>query len=138
MRVCRPGGRIGLASWTPSGFVGQLLKTVGRHVPPPSVAQSPTAVGRRGRRARVVRRAGRRASASPPTSVTQRFVSAEAFADFFLAYYGPTHKAAERLSEDGRQALRDDMVALAAAYNVATDGTFVSDWEYLIVLATKR
>ena len=70
--------------------------------------------------------------------MTQRFGSPEAFADLFLTYYGPTHKAAERLTEDGRRALRDDMVALAVASNRATDGTFVGDWEYLVGSATKR
>ena len=68
--------------------------------------------------------------------MTQRFASAEHFADFFLTYYGPTHKAAERLDEDGRRAFRTDLVELADASNHATDGTFAADWEYLIALAT--
>jgi hypothetical protein len=69
-------------------------------------------------------------------TVTQRFPSPEYFADFFLTYYGPTYTAAERLPEEARPALRDDMIALAAASNRATDGTVVSDWEYLIAVAT--
>ena len=68
--------------------------------------------------------------------MTQRFASAEAFADLFLTFYGPTHAAAARLSSDGRRALRDDIVALADASNAATDGTLVSGWEYRVVTAT--
>ena len=137
VRVTRPGGRISLASWTPTGFVGRLLKTVGAHVPPPAVAQSPTRWGV----ADTVRDllgpdvAG---VTSARAAVPQQFASAEAFADFFLAYYGPTHTAAARLTDEGRRALRDDMVALAADSDRGTDGAFVTDWEYLVVTATRR
>ena len=68
----------------------------------------------------------------------QVFASVEAFADVFLTWYGPTRSAAARLDEAGRRALRADMVALAADSNRGTDGTFVSDWEYLLVTATRR
>ena len=71
-------------------------------------------------------------------TVPQVFASAEAFADFFLTWYGPTRAAAGRLEDAGRQALRDDMVALAADSNRGTDGSFVSDWEYLLVTAVRR
>lgn len=135
VRVCRPGGRIALANWTPTGFVGQVLKTVGRHVPPPPVAQSPT---RWGTEQAVRELFGGHEVSFVAESVTQRFASPEAFADLFLTYYGPTHKAAERLSDDGRRALRHDLVALAAASNRASDSTFVSDWDYLIAIVTKR
>ena len=137
VRVCRPGGRIVLASWTPTGFIGQLLKTVGRHVPPPPVAQSPTRWGDEDSLRDLFGEDVVDVSFVTET-VTQRFGSPEAFADLFLTYYGPTHKAAERLTEDGRRALRDGMVALAVAANRATDGTFVGDWEYLVGSATKR
>jgi len=137
VRVCRPGGRIGLASWTPSGFVGQLLKIVGKHVPPPSVAQPPT---RWGSEEVVAELLGERVHdvASYTASVTQRFASAEAFADFFLTHYGPTYAAASRLDDTGRTALREDMIRLAHETNRALDGTFVSDWDYLVVTAEKR
>jgi SAM-dependent methyltransferase len=137
VRVCRPGGRIVLASWTPTGFVGQLLKTVGRHVPPPPVAQSPTRWGSED---------GVREIFGPHAvdaefvseSVRQRFASPEAFADLFLDYYGPTHKAAKRLDADGRRALRADMVGLAETFNQASDGTFVGEWQYLVASLIKR
>lgn len=136
VRVTRRGGQIALASWTPTGFVGRLLKTVGAHVPPPAVAQPPT---RWGTEDGVRQLLGDHVTAltSRTASVTQRFASAEAFADLFLTYYGPTHTAASRLSDAGRRALRDDIVALAETSNGATDGTVVCGWEYLVVTATR-
>jgi hypothetical protein len=67
----------------------------------------------------------------------ERVLSPEHFADFFIEHYGPTLKASERLTEEGRRAFRDDLVALATRSNRATDGTLVSDWEYLITVATR-
>ncbi len=103
VRVCRPGGRLGLASWTPTGFVGQMLKIVGKHVPPPPAAQPPT---RWGVEEIVGELLGDRVHdvASYTASVTQRFASPEAFADFFLTHYGPTHsrrRAARRPRASG-------------------------------------
>lgn len=137
VRTCRPGGRIGLASWTPTGFVGQMLKTVGKHVPPPPAAQPPS---RWGSEEVVAELLGDRVHdvASYTASVTQRFASPQAFADIFLTHYGPTYAAASRLDETGRAALRDDLTRLAHEANRAVDGTFVSDWDYLVVTAEKR
>jgi hypothetical protein len=70
--------------------------------------------------------------------VTQRLASPEALADLLLTYYGRTHTAAQKLDDDGRAAPRDDMVALAHAVNVATDGTFAVDWEYRVLTAVKN
>jgi ubiquinone/menaquinone biosynthesis C-methylase UbiE len=136
-RVTRPGGRIALASWTPTGFVGHMLKTVGAHVPPPAAAQPAT---RWGSEDVVHELLGDRVTdvASSTESVTQRFASAVDFADLFLTYYGPTHTAASTLSGPGRQALRDDLVALANTFDRSDDGTVVCDWEYLVVTATVR
>jgi hypothetical protein len=69
--------------------------------------------------------------------VRQRFPSPEFFADFFLEYYGPTRKASEMLTSEGKRAFRDDLITLATASNHATDGTLVNDWEYLVTIATK-
>lgn len=137
VRVCRRGGRIGVANWTAEGFIGRLLKTVGAHVPPPPVALPPTRWGTE----EVVRDLLGEDVTDVRSSthvVTQRFVSPTAFADFLLTHYGPTYTAAQRLDERGRVALREDIVALAHAANQATNGTFVSDWEYRIVTATRR
>ena len=137
VRVTRPGGRIALASWTPTGFVGRLLTTVGAHVPPPAVAQSPTRWGTADT-VRDLLGPQVRGVTSARASVPQVFGSAEAFADLFLTYYGPTHAAAARLDESGRRALRDDMVALAADSDRGAGTGFVSDWEYLVITATRR
>lgn len=137
VRTCRPGGRIGLASWTPTGFVGQMLKTVGKHVPPPPAAQSPTRWGNVDAVTELLGD-GVRDVASYTATVTQRFASPEAYADFFLTHYGPTYAAASRLDDTGRAALRDDLVRIAHQVNRGVDGTFVSDWDYLVVTAEKR
>ncbi|MGH3877490.1 MAG: class I SAM-dependent methyltransferase [Actinophytocola sp.] len=134
VRVCRPGGRIAIASWTPAGFIGQLLKTVAGHAPPPAGSLPPTRWGD----ADTVRELlGRKAVSLGTTTVTQRFPSAEYFADFFLTHYGPTHAAAGRLDDAGRRAFRDDMIALATTSNRSADDTMVSDWEYLVAVADK-
>lgn len=136
VRVCRPGGRVGMVSWTPTGFVGEMLKAVSGHAPPPAGALPPTRWGTE-EALRELLGAGVDELTCTTATVTQRFPSPEFFADFFLEHYGPTLKAAERLSEEGRRAFRDDLVALAAASNRANDGTLLSDWEYLLAFARK-
>ena len=136
LRVCRSGGVVGLANWTPTGFVGQMLKLVGRHVPPPPGVRPPTSWGTE-EGVRELLGTGTGELAFTTASVTQRFPSPEFFADFFLEYYGPTLKASEALTQEGRSAFRDDLIALATASNQATDGTLVSDWEFLITVATR-
>jgi SAM-dependent methyltransferase len=137
VRVARPGGRIAVASWTPTGFIGRLLKTVGAHVPPPAVAKPPTQWGVKETVRDLLGPAVVDVTASRGI-VRQRFSSPESFADTFLTHYGPTFTAASRLTDAGRQGLRDDMVALATDTNRAQDGSFDSDWEYLVVTATRR
>lgn len=135
-RVCRPGGRIGMVNWTPDGFIGQLLKIVGRHAPPPPGASPPTRWGSDD----VLRElfAGAVTDLAGETdTVRLRFPSAEFFADFLLEHYGPTRKAAERLSSDGRNAFRDDLVSHAREANRAVDGTVAIDCEYLTAVATR-
>ena len=136
LRVCRRGGVVGLANWTPGGFVGQMLKLVGRHVPPPPGVRPPTRWGTE-EGVRELFGVGTAELAFTTVSVTQRFPSPEFFADFFLNYYGPTFKASEALTPEGRSAFRDDLIALATASNRATDGTLVNDWEFLVTVATK-
>jgi len=137
VRVVRPGGRVAVASWTRSGFVGGMLATVGRHVAPPLGAQSPVRWGEEeivaellGTEVQEVRSSLHR--------VTQRFGSADSFADLFLTSYGPTHAAAEKLDERGRAAFRADLVAHAEAHALVGVPGFVSEWEYRIVQATRR
>jgi ubiquinone/menaquinone biosynthesis C-methylase UbiE len=138
-RVVHAGGRIALASWTRSGFVGGILGIVGKHVPPPPGAQSPV---RWGEEDVVADLLGDRVGdvQSSLHAVTQRFTSAEAFADLFLTYYGPTRAASMRLDEEGRAVLRSELVALAEANDRGhgAGAGVVLDWEYRIVTATRR
>lgn len=131
-RVCRDGGVVAIANWTPTGFVGEMLKLVGRHVAPMGL-RPPTVWGTE---AGVRKLLGVDLIVKTAT-VTQRMPSPEYFADFFLTHYGPTLKAAQSLRDDGRRALRDDLISLAESSNRATDGTLVSDWEYLIAVGRK-
>ena len=137
VRVTRKGGKIGLASWTPEGFVGGMLAAVGRHVSPPPGAQPAT---RWGSEAVVTELLGEGVEdvQSVTATVRQRFRSPEEYADLFITYYGPTYAAANRLDEEGRAAFRADLVALAKAFDQSTGEGVVCDWEYRIVTATKR
>ena len=139
VRVVRAGGRIALASWTRSGFVGRILGIVGNRVPPPPGAQSPVRWGEEDVVAELLGD-GVGDVQSSLHAVAQRFTSAEAFADLFLTYYGPTRAAATRLDDEGRAALRADLVALAEAFDRGhgTGSGVVLDWEYRIVTATRR
>ena len=134
-----PAARIGLASWTAEGFIGRLLKTVSAHV-----AAAPRRRCRRPGGATRMSSASSSATTSPTSRpdthvVTQRSPPAEAFADFMLTYYGPTYTAAQKLDATGPVRVpRTTSVALAHDANQATDGTFVTDWEYRVVTATKE
>jgi SAM-dependent methyltransferase len=135
VRVCRPGGRIGMLNWTPTGFLGDLLKLVGGYAPPPPGALPPTRWGTPDA-VRDLLGAGASDLTSTTGTVTMRFPSADFFADFLIEHYGPTVTAAERLSGEDRQAFRDDLAGLAAAAGRRPDGTFVHDWQYLVTVAT--
>jgi SAM-dependent methyltransferase len=137
VRVTRPGGRIALASWTPSGFVGGMLGIVGRYAPPPPGAQPPV---RWGQESVVAELLGEEAVDVSATThvIRQRFASAEDFADLFITYYGPTHVAFHRLGADKQAAFRADLVAHAAASDISGGPGVVSDWEYCVVTATRR
>jgi len=137
VRVVRPGGRIAIASWTRSGFFGGILGIVGRYVSPPPGAQSPVRWGEENVVAELLG-GGADVVGSSAHTVSQRFSSAEAFADLFLTYYGPTHSAAQRLDDPSRAALRADLVTHAEAHARPGDDGLVTDWEYRIVRATRR
>ena len=111
-RVCRPGGTIALASWTPDGFIGELFRTVARHVPPPAGVQSPMLWGTEPHLRELF---GERICSleTAERTFTFRFRSAEEFVDFFRTWYGPTLKAFAALEGDARDALEQDLVALA-------------------------
>jgi SAM-dependent methyltransferase len=137
LRVCRPGGRIGMANWTPSGFIGQLFKTIGAHVPPPAGVASPALWGTR---ARLDELFGRAAAAidAPARDFVFRYRSAAHWIETFRTWYGPVHKAYGALDAAGQAALDADITALIGRFNRADDGSMVVPGEYLEVVVRRR
>jgi ubiquinone/menaquinone biosynthesis C-methylase UbiE len=136
-RVCKHGGKIGLANWTPEGFIGQLFKTLGKYLPPPAGAKSPALWGTE---ARLKEMFGASATSikAERRNFNFRYRSPEHFLDVFKSYYGPMLKAFAALDATNQQALRNDLLALIARMNRADDGTMVVPAEYLEVVITKR
>jgi SAM-dependent methyltransferase len=128
-RVVRPGGRIGLASWTPEGFVGEMFRTIAHHVPPPAGLPSPMRWGSEADLAELLDNTVEQLDARRLVS-TWRFGSAAEFADFFRRFYGPTTKAFEAAPDAA--ALERDLVELAERWTNAEPGTPIAiEAEYL-------
>ena len=137
LRVCRPGGKIGLANWTPNGFIGQVFKTIGRQLPPPAGAKSPALWGTRERLDELFG-ADAASMRVEPRDFMFRYRSPAHFIDVFKTYYGPMLKAFAALEEGKRAALLADMQALISGLNRADDGTMVVPGEYLEVVIVRR
>jgi SAM-dependent methyltransferase len=136
LRVCRSGGRIGMANWTPEGFIGAMFRTTGRHVPPPAGLQPPVLWGTEAR-LRELFGDGISALALTRRLFVFRYRSAEHWLETFWTYYGPTLKAFAALDEAGQARLAADLLALAREHNVATDGTLAVPAEYAEVVAVR-
>jgi len=136
-RVTRPGGRIVLCSWTPGGFIGQVLKTVGPRMPkPPEGASPPPLWGVEEHVDRLFAGTGVELEFERRTTPFE-YDSAEGFVDYLADVYGPMLKAREKLSPDGQwEDLRSDLVALCERSNVAADG-FRADSEYLVAVGRR-
>ena len=136
-RVCRPGGRIGLANWTPEGFIGHIFKTLGRHLPPPAGVQPPS---RWGVEANLHTLFGEtaRAVAVTPRVFNFRYRSAAHFIEVFRTWYGPIRTAFAALPADGAQALERDLTELLTRMNRAGGASMVVPSEYLEVVVTRR
>jgi ubiquinone/menaquinone biosynthesis C-methylase UbiE len=136
LRVCKPGGRIGMANWVPDGAIGQMFMTIAKHAPPPPGVQPPLLWGTEERlrelfgdsvsELRVERRANR-----------QTYRSADHFIEFFRTYFGPTKVAFERVGPEGEAALEADLRAYLAECNVAGEDAMVLEPEYLQMVATR-
>jgi ubiquinone/menaquinone biosynthesis C-methylase UbiE len=137
MRVCKRGGRIGLANWTPDGFIGQIFKTLGKYLPPPAGAKSPALWGTR---AALNEMFGSQASSikAEPRFFNFRYKSAEHFLDVFKTYYGPVLKAFAALDAAAQQDLHNDLYALIVRMNKSGDATMVVPSEYLEVVITRK
>lgn len=135
-RVCRIGGKIGLANWTPDGFIGQVFKILGKHVPPAPGLQSPVLWGLE---ARLHELFGAKSRSIEPVrrNFNFRYRSPDHFMDIFRTYYGPIHKAFLTLDEKGQQALDADLHHLIDSFNLATDGTMNVPSEYVEVVIEK-
>lgn len=136
LRVLRQGGRIGLASWTPQGFIGRLFKTISAHVPPPAGLISPVLWGTE---PHIVELFGSRAVElrSERRMFNFRYRSAAHWLQVFRDYYGPTLKAFAALDARGQQALEGDIKMLLDELNTAGQASLVVPSEYLEVIITK-
>ena len=136
LRVCRSGGKIGMANWTPESYVGRLFKTIGKYVPPASGMRSPALWGNHthldglfGTHATV---------AAEKRHFNFRYKTPQHCVDTFRTFYGPVLKAFAAIEAAQREALEADLLALIGEFNVAKDGTAVIPSEYLEVVIGKR
>ena len=136
-RVCKPGGRIGLANWTPTSFIGELFKLMGRYLPPAAGVKSPALWGTE---ARLRELFGERLDSISieRRDFVFRYHSAAHWLEVFRTFYGPMHKAFGALDAAKQEALAADLIALAEKFNRATDGTLVAPSEYLEVVIKRK
>jgi 2-polyprenyl-3-methyl-5-hydroxy-6-metoxy-1,4-benzoquinol methylase len=137
VRVCRPGGRVVMANWTPEGHVGQMFKILGKHVPPPPLMPSPL---KWGDEATVRERLKDGVAGLDTTKHTYSFrypFSPAEVVEFYRVYYGPTNRAFAALDADGQSALRHDLEQLWLQNNSANDGSTHVEAEYLEVVAIR-
>jgi ubiquinone/menaquinone biosynthesis C-methylase UbiE len=135
LRVCRPGGRIGLVSWTPAGFVGQLLRTVAKYVPPAPGLQSPLLWGTEAHLGQLF--AGATRIAHTTRMFAFRYQSAEHWVEVFRNFYGPTHMAFAALDAEGQGRLEADLIALLRSLDGGGADGLVVQGEYLESVITR-
>jgi ubiquinone/menaquinone biosynthesis C-methylase UbiE len=136
LRVTRPGGRIGMANWTPQGNVGEMFQTISKHAPPPPGVESPLLWGTE-ERVRELFGDGVSEIRFEPRISRQPFRSPEHYVEFFRTYFGPTQMAYERVGPEGEEALTEDLLAFLERTNTAGDRAMVLEAEYLQVIATR-
>ena len=137
LRVCRSGGKIGLANWTPDSFIGQLFRVLGKYIAPPAGVKSPSLWGTEARLRELFP-----AKAASISAQSQQFVfryrSPAHWLEVFRTYYGPVHKAFAALAPERQVALEGDMMELMGRLNRSGDRTLVVPSDYLEVVIAKR
>ncbi len=136
LRVCRPGGKIGLANWTPESFIGQMFKVLGKYVPPVAGVAPPSLWGTKARLDTLF--GSQAAVVAESRNFVFRYKSPAHWLEIFRDYYGPVLKAFASINPEARKALEKDLYALLDQYNVAKDGTLVLPSEYLEAVITKK
>lgn len=139
IRVCRPGGTIGLLSWTPSGFIGQMFATMRPYAaPPPPGAQPPPLWGSEDHVRELLGDRVEQVRTETRTLRVTHYTSPEAFRDYFKTNYGPTISAYRFIADDPDRvaALDHDLAELGQRFDIGT-GSYELDWEYLIFIARK-
>jgi ubiquinone/menaquinone biosynthesis C-methylase UbiE len=137
LRVCRPGGKIGLANWTPAGFIGNLFRAIGAHIPPPAGAKSPALWGTRERIAQLFEPHALQIAAQERNFVF-RYRSPEHMLDVFKSTYGPLLKTFAALQPAAQAALHQDLVGLIGRFNRSGSGAVVVPSAYLEAVIVRR
>ena len=137
IRVTKLGGKIALASWTPTGLVGALFKTIGMFAPPPAGVESPMRWGTEDRLRELFE------DAVEWTSVVTRnfdfcYRSPAHFSEWFRLYYGPINRVAAALDADRRAEFAAQLAQVPLRFNRATDGTVLAAGEYLEAVGVRR
>lgn len=135
LRVCRAGGKIGLANWTPDSFIGQLFKIIGKYVPPAPNAKSPALWGDETYLKDLFGSAAQVSAAKRLFAF--RYRSPRHWLDTFRSYYGPVLKTFEAIDRNARRSLEEDILSLLDKCNIADDGTLVVPSEYLEAVIVK-
>ena len=136
-RVCKPGGKIGLANWTPSGFIGQLFKVIGRYIPPPAGVKPPSLWGTEERLRELF---GERIATleAARQNFVFRYRTPQHWLETFRTYYGPMNKAFGAVNAAQQESLAADLIQLVQQFNRATDGAMLVPSEYLEVVIRRR
>jgi ubiquinone/menaquinone biosynthesis C-methylase UbiE len=137
IRVCKPGGKIGLANWTPDGFIGQLFKTIGKHVPPAPGTKSPALWGTQTRIAELFEQRTTSVEFAARNFVF-RYRTPAHWLEVFKTYYGPVLKTFGALEAAAQTALQRDLMDLIDRFNRSGDGSMVVPSEYLEIVITRK